>query len=308
MPSFTDAVDANVVTDEQLWQVAQYVRSLSPREAPKVREVVRAALTDGALPASPDDSTWNAVERFWVPLVGQVIIKPRWFSPTIDGVWVQGIHDGRALVLRLTWHDPSRSPDPAWNEWLERVAASMTTADGPNPTEQGSDRFVVQFPERITDDAEQPYFLGGDSRRPVYAWRWRSDSGAVHEVRGTGLGKFTPHGSSSLTHAAVYDQGEWRLQITRSLVPADTSRAPVFTTGRAIPIGFFAADGSNGEDDVRGSVSAWYAIYLDVPTPRRVYVAPAAAMLLTAGLGFMAVRQAQRRERTSRRSTTEETT
>ena len=308
MPSFTDAVDANVVTDEQLWQVAQYVRSLSPREAPKVREVVHAALTDGALPASPDDSTWNAVERFWVPLVGQVIIKPRWFSPTIDGVWVQGIHDGRALALRLTWHDPSRSPDPAWNEWLGRVAASMTTADGPNPTQQESDRFVVQFPERITDDAEQPYFLGGDSRRPVYAWRWRSDSGAVHEVRGTGLGKFTPHESSSLTHAAVYDQGEWRLQITRSLVPADTSRAPVFTTGRAIPIGFFAADGSNGEDDVRGSVSAWYAIYLDVPTPRRVYVAPAAAMLLTAGLGFMAVRQAQRRERTSRRSTTEETT
>jgi hypothetical protein len=82
----------------------------------------------------------------------------------------------------------------------------------------------------------------------------------------------------------------------------------VFATGRAIPIAFFAADGSNGEDDVRGSVSAWYAIYLDVPTPRRVYVAPAAAMLLTAGLGFMAVRQAQRRERIVRRSTTEETT
>jgi mono/diheme cytochrome c family protein len=307
MPSFTEAVDANVVTDEQLWQVAQYVRSLSPGEVPTVREVVRAALTAGALPASPDDSSWNAVERFWVPLVGQVIIKPRWFSPTVEGVWVQGIHDGRALALRLTWHDPSRSPDPPWDEWLGRVAASMTTIDGPIPTQQGSDRFVVQFPERLTDDAEQPYFLGGDSRRPVYAWQWTSDSDAVREVRATGLGKFTPHeSSSSLTHAAVYDQGEWRLQITRSLVPADTTRAPVFATGRAIPIAFFAADGSNGEDDVRGSVSAWYAIYLDVPTPRRVYVAPAAAMLLTAGLGVLGVMQAQRRERTSRRSTTED--
>ena len=305
MPSFSDAVDANVITDEQLWHVAQYVRSLSPREAPRVREVVRAALTRGTLPASPDDSAWNAVERFWIPLVGQIIIKPRWFSPRVDGVWVQGIHDGQALALRLSWHDPSRSPDPAWNEWLGRMAASMTTADGPNATQQGSDRFVVQFPERLGDVVEWPYFLGGDSRRAVYAWRWTSDTNAVREGRGAGLGRFTPHESSSLTHAAVFDQGEWRLQVTRPLVPPDTTRAPVFPTGRAIPIAFFAADGSNGEDDVRGSVSAWYAIYLDVPTPPRVYVAPAAAILLTAGFGFLVVRQAQRRERTPRRSTME---
>ncbi|MGH7637283.1 MAG: c-type cytochrome [Gemmatimonadaceae bacterium] len=306
MPSFSDAVDAKVVTDEQLWHVAQYVRSLSPEDPPEVREVVRAALTSGALPASPDDSAWNAVERFWVPLVGQIIIKPRWFSPTVNGIWVQALHNGQALTLRLSWHDPSRSPDPAWDEWLGRMSASMTAADGPNATRQGSDRIVVQFPERI-DAAEPPYFLGGDSRRPVYVWRWTSDSATVREARGTGLGQFTTRPSSALTHAAMFDHGEWRLQITRALVPPDTTAAPVFATGRAIPIAFFAADGSNGEDGVRGSVSAWYAIYLDVPTPQRVYIAPAAAMLLTAGLGLLMVRQAQRRERSSRRSTTEVT-
>ncbi|MEX2179210.1 MAG: c-type cytochrome, partial [Gemmatimonadaceae bacterium] len=75
MPSFSDAVDANVVTDEQLWHVAQYVRSLSPEDPPDVREVVRVAQASGALPTSPDDSAWNAVERFWVPLVAQIIIK-----------------------------------------------------------------------------------------------------------------------------------------------------------------------------------------------------------------------------------------
>lgn len=305
MPSFADAVDANVVTDEELWHVAQYVQSLSP-EPPQVREVVRAHLAEGALPQSPDDTTWNAVERFWIPLVGQIIIKPRWFAPMVDGVWVQALHDGRTLSMRFTWHDPSRSPDPAWDEWLGRVAASMDTTDGPNPTQQRSDRLFVQFPQRITDDADRPYFLGGDTRRPVYAWRWTSDSAVVAEGRGTGLGKFTPHATSSLTSAATFDQGQWRLQITRALTPTDTTGAPVFTTGRAIPIALFAADGSNGEDDVRGSVSAWYAIYLDVPTPPRVYVAPAATMLLTAGLGFLVVMQAQRRERSSRRSTPEE--
>jgi len=89
-------------------------------------------------------------------------------------------------------------------------------------------------------------------------------------------------------------------------VPADTSKAPPFVAGRAIPIAFFAADGSNGEDAVRGAVSGWYSIYLDVPTPTRVYVAPGLTMLLTAGLGLMLVRQAQRRERNAERSNPEE--
>jgi hypothetical protein len=73
--------------------------------------------------------------------------------------------------------------------------------------------------------------------------------------------------------------------------------AVAFTPGEALPIGFYAADGTDGEDAVRGSVSAWYAIYLNVPTPPRVFVAPIVAVVLTAGLAFGIVWRAQRRER-----------
>jgi hypothetical protein len=59
---------------------------------------------------------------------------------------------------------------------------------------------------------------------------------------------------------------------------------------------FFAADGSNGEGEVRGSVSAWYIIYLAVPTPAKVYIQPVFAGLLTAGLCIFVVLRAQRRE------------
>src|SRR5205823_10879465 len=146
--------------------------------------------------------------------------------------------------------------------------------------------------------AERPYFLGGSSRRPVYVWRWMSEPDSLVEGTETGLGHFAARaGTAQVSHAATFDNGEWRLQVARALVPADTAHTPVFTAGRAIPMGFFASDGSNGEGDVRGAVSAWYAIYLDVPTPTRVYVAPAATMLLTAGLGLLVVVQAQRRER-----------
>ena len=298
MPSFSDALEAQVVTDEQLWRVAQYVRSLSPEEPPAVREVVRAAIAPGALPAAPDDSAWNAVERYYVPLVGQIIVKPRWFAPTVDGIWVQAMHDGKRLALRLSWDDPSRSPDPVWQEWFGRVTATMTDADGAAAAQQGADRLLVQFPPRLSDDAERPYFLGGSARRPVHVWRWTSAPDALEEGASTGLGRFAARpGAGEVAHAARFANGEWALQLTRALVPRDTAAAPTFIVGRAIPVAFFAADGSNGEDDVRNAVSTWYAIYLDVPTPPRVYAAPIVTMLLTAGLGSLVVLRAQRRER-----------
>ena len=297
MPSFTDAIENKLITDEQLWRVAQYVRSLSPEKAPEAREVVRAALAT-KLPSTVEDGAWGQTERFWVPLVGQIIDKPRWFAPTVDGVWVQALHDGKAIALKLTWDDPSRSPDASWDEWLGRLTKTMTDADGPLPTQQGADRMTVQWSKTPTDESERPYFLGGSTRRPMYVWRWTSEGGGrLEEGSEAGLGKFTPFAGSQVTQAARFADGQWQLVLTRPLAPADTAQAPRFTTGYAIPVAFIAADGSNGEDDVRGSVSTWYAVYLDVPTPTRVFVAPLATIALSAGLGMLLVTRAQRRER-----------
>lgn len=299
MPSFADAIDQKLITDEQLWHVAAYVRSLSP-EPPVVREVVRASLA-ATLPTAPDSRAWDAAERYWIPVVGQIIAKPRWFSPTVDGVWVQAMHDSRRLALRLAWDDPSRSPDPAWNEWLTRVDTTVTAQDGPVATQQGSDRLALQFPASSGDGSELPYFLGGSTRRPVQLWRWTSAPDRVDVGTARGLGTFAAAGADTIAHVARYDAGQWQLQLVVPLQAptgaADTTRSPRLVPGRAVPFALFVADGSNGEDDVRGAVSTWYAIHLDVPTPTRVYAAPAVTVLLTAGLGALLIARAQRRER-----------
>jgi DMSO reductase family type II enzyme heme b subunit len=297
MPSFSDAIESKVITEEQLWRVAQYVRSLSPEKPPDVREVIAARLVQGKLPAGPDDSLWTRVEPAYVPLVGQIIQKPRWFLPTVDALWVQAMHDGTRLALRLTWHDPSRSPDPAWDEWLGRLVQTASDADGPIPATQGPDRIVVQFPRQVSEDAERPYFLGGSTRRPAYVVQWSSDSDRVEEGIGTGLGRFASQaGAHRWSHTVRFENGEWQLQLVGALNPIDTAAAPAFRPSQPVPIAFFAADGSNGEAGARGSVSAWYSIYLEVPTPSRVYVQPVLAGLLTAGLGLFAIYRAQRRE------------
>src|SRR5207244_1343906 len=90
MPSFSDLLEQKFLTDEQLWRVAQYVRSLSPKETPVVRDVLHAPLAK-RLPHSPDDSAWTAVDVYWFPLVGQIVHKQRWFAPAVTGVWVQAV-------------------------------------------------------------------------------------------------------------------------------------------------------------------------------------------------------------------------
>jgi mono/diheme cytochrome c family protein len=132
MPTFNDLIASNVTDDDGLWAIAQYVRSLAP-ETPRGRDVVRASEITGNLPTTPNDSAWNQAERFYIPLVGQIVVKPRWFAPTVDGVWVQALHNGTDLALRVTWHDPSKSPDPKWNEWQAKVTSFM------EPHEDGSE-------------------------------------------------------------------------------------------------------------------------------------------------------------------------
>jgi hypothetical protein len=131
----------------------------------------------------------------------------------------------------------------------------------------------------------------------VQLWRWTSAPDRVEVGIARGLGTFTPGSADPVSHAARHDAGQWRLQLVRSLRPSDTTQSPVFTPGRTTPFALIVADGSNGEDDVRGAVSTWYAIHLDVPTPTRVYAAPAITMMLTAGLGALLIARTQRRER-----------
>jgi hypothetical protein len=92
--------------------------------------------------------------------------------------------------------------------------------------------------------------------------------------------------------------------LSRALATADTANQLQFRTGRAIPVAFFAQDGSNGENGSRMAVSSWYFLALDQPTPPRVYISPVVAMALTFGLGLLVVWRAQRPKRGTTREGT----
>ena len=299
MPSLADVITSGVITDDQLWALAHYTRSLAPEDPPGITEVVRGVLfEDSPIPSSVNDEAWEGVERAYLPLVGQIIVMPRWFDPRVDGVWVQAAHDGETVAVRVTWSDPTNSPDPLWADFKSQVISLMQPKEG-DPQDEGPtpDQLVVQFPMQMVDGMEMPFFLSGDNRRPVYLWQWQSDRDDAFqgEARGVGTEVFQS-GGQDLTVDASHADGQWQVMFTRPLVTEDEADLD-FVTGEAIPIALFAWDGDNGESGTRGAVSSWYFLFLEDATPATVYVAPALAMMLTAVLGFLVVGRAQKKER-----------
>ena len=304
MPAFGDLVDANVITDGDLWRIAHYVRSLSPEEEPRVRDVVSAPRVD-SLPAGPADSAWDGAGSDYFPLVGQVIIKNRWFAPTVSGVWVQAVHNGQSLAIRVSWTDPTRSPDDgAWRQWRGRLYRSMASDDSAAARDTATafaDRLMLEFPTRLSTGMERPYFLLGTAEQPVYLWRWESEPGAATEVVANGAGRIEPLPAQpdSVTANGEFADGQWRVQFVRTLTTADSTNRLQFVPGRPIPMAIFAWDGSNGETDTKMSIGSWVNIHLGEPARAGTVVWPLLAMLGTGGLGLLVVTRAQRAAGTS---------
>jgi mono/diheme cytochrome c family protein len=295
MPSFSDLVEQKFLTDEQLWRLAQYVRSLSPAATASVRDVIHAPEIQGKVPVSPDDTAWARLDRYWFPLVGQVIRKPRWFAPAVSGMWVQVVHNGAELALRVSWDDRSQSPDSAWLPFERRLLETVASDDSTSPkAELWPDQLAVQFPRRIPEGMERPYFLMGTRTDAVYQWRWTSQPRRAVAGLAWGIDRFDTLPAAPSAQA-VYDHGEWRVVFVRALATPDTANDVQLATARAIPVAFFAWDGSSGEHDSRMAVSTWYFLALDQPTRPSVFVSPVVAMALALGLGLGVVRRAQRR-------------
>lgn len=236
MPSYAD-----VLADDQLWDLANYVDSLSPDAAPGLQAAITAFRVEG--PINPE--AWQNTTEYYYPLVGQIMREPRNYTPSVQGVWVRALYNENELALSLRWHD--RFHD--------------TGADG-GP----ADALAIQFPAQLPDGDERPYFVFGDSANPVNLWVWSATTNTVEERHGRGVEAVTTQATQNVQGAASFADGEYTLIVRRPL-KTDNEEDIQFEPSRFIPIAFMAWDGWRGEEGAAGAISAWHLIYLDESAP-----------------------------------------
>jgi len=275
MPSFADSLD-----NEKTWHLVNYVMSLWPDPSgnpPPLPVMLKARRVEGEIPPHPGDAFWQSQASFYYPLVGQVILEPRLFTPTVDGVQVQAVYNDRELALRLVWDDPTESKADAEHGTFE-------------------DAVGIEFPVQSPTGTKRPFFLMGDQELAVQLFRWGSSSG-MRELNGNGLDKLQPQPETSQDTTAVseFKNGQYQVVMKRPLRTANPSQDIQFESGRFIPMAFFVWDGSNGEAGGKMALTSWYYFFIEPVLPKTTYVYPAMAVVVAGGLQWWAIRQLRKR-------------
>ena len=267
--------DAMKVVYEKSWHLANYVKSLMPEKPPEPaigNNVLRSQYVQGALPAI-DDAAWETFEPRYFPLVGQVVIEPRQFNPTIDGVHVKSFYNDTEVVFLFVWDDRTQTTGDETDE-----------ATG-KPLE---DALAVQFPVKVPQGptAPKPYFLWG-GRLPVYLWHWKASTPEqVTELTAKGINNAeVQEVQGELQVQSDYTEGQYKLWVKRAL-KTDDKKDLQLEPGIFVPIAFSAWDGSNGDVDTKRTMTSWYTFVLEpVPSSRR-FVYPPLIAILSVGLLF----------------------
>lgn len=267
--------DAMKIVYEKSWHLANYVKSLMPEKQPEPaigNNVLRSQYVQGELPDF-DDPTWETFKARYFPLVGQVVIEPRQFNPTIDGVHVKSFYNDTEVAFLFVWDDRTH-----------------TTADETDETtgKPLEDALAVQFPVKVPQGptAPKPYFLWG-GRLPVYLWHWKASMPEqVTELTAKGINNAEAQEvQGELEVKSDYTDGQYKLWVKRALKTEDKKDLQL-DTGVFVPIAFSAWDGSNGDVDTKLTMTSWYTFVLEpVPSSRR-FIYPPLIAILSVGLLF----------------------
>jgi DMSO reductase family type II enzyme heme b subunit len=302
MPSFVKALG-----EEDRWYLANFIKSLQHQLGD--RQVLGSLPIEGAVPSSPDDPAWEEAEPLDIRLAGQVIAAPRWQNPSIELVTVRAVNNETEIAFLLEWddafedvlHDEGAEFDAREISQLGAYSSYVPAIDAvPRALETFRDSIALQFPVRLPEGTKKPHFFRGNPSNPVHLWIWKADSAASAEdaveealVRGWRQPpKVQDEDQQQVSASGVWEQGRWRVVMKRPLVTPDKNDVQ-FVPGVFIPMALNAWDGSNGEHGLIMSLSSWYYVVLDAPTPLSVYLYTLLAVAVTGALGYWLMRRAE---------------
>jgi DMSO reductase family type II enzyme heme b subunit len=148
----TPMPSAPLLTESQVVELVHYLRSLSTEDERQAAILKREKIlvrSVTALPADSAASSWREA----VPT--QIRLVPLWWrDDAIPMVQVQAVHDGRNIVFRLQWEDPTADTHSGRVEAFKDAAAL-----------------------ELVRGTEEPFLGMGSSTTPIDLWMWDADRG-----------------------------------------------------------------------------------------------------------------------------------
>jgi DMSO reductase family type II enzyme heme b subunit len=325
---------ADYLTDEDRWHLTHYVKSIS--HDMKTEVVLKSKLTVGDLPDSPGDEAWNTVNSVELPMAGQIVASPRFWTPSANSIKIKSMYNNEDIVFLLEWDDMTNEQSEVY-----------------------SDAVALQFPTKIPEGLKKPYFAMGESGKSVVLWHWRAYEESLHAVKEeadddsetatdggsvvaeeqeeTGYAeaeevevetqegsteektieapkeKFKdfmtirelnakgfrnlavqPSNSQNSKGKGYWENGKWKVMITRPLVTGDKKIDIQFETGKLIPYALALWDGSNKEIGGQKSITSWYYLTLEITTPKSVYFYVIIAIIMAVSIQFWVIGRIRR--------------
>jgi len=302
MPNFKDKI-----TVEDRWKLAAFVNSLCPRKKidrltnkPIPDFLISSIYTEGEIANKIDDPMWTVPDdgpkirerseedaskarNNYIALAGQITIGNRNFKPKVDNLWVQSRWNAEenAVYYLIEYHQRFLSTD---SEYMDAVA--------------------IQWPAKLQElyGAEKPYFIFGDSKKPVDIWKASflvkdysstnapNDKGyqlniELDELNGTGYEGLIPKETEPTVQLvdSIYHQGRVKILLKRSLETPNKQTDVQIPNEQFIPIAFMQWSGNNKEKDEHMAISTWYYTILVPPLPQSLYYMPPIMAVVFAG-------------------------
>ncbi|MEE9258099.1 MAG: c-type cytochrome [Nitrospinaceae bacterium] len=293
MPNFSDKINV-----EDRWKLAAFVNSLCPRKnidrltnKPIPDFLIGAVYTEGKVAQKIDDPMWSAIDddpkiverdeatagnprKNYIALAGQITRGNRNFNPQVDNLWVTArwSAEENALYYLVEYHLRFLTDDP---EYKDAVA--------------------IQWPANLQGlfGAEKPYFIMGDSKKPVDIWQASflskeysatkapNENGyplemSVKEFNGNGFDALTDKETEPTVQVvdSIYKQGRVKILFRRSLETDNKETDIQIPSEKFIPVAFMQWSGRNKEIDEFMSISTWYYTILEPPLPDSLYYMP----------------------------------
>jgi hypothetical protein len=257
--------------------------------------IVMAKKVSGELPSDPKDGAWGRAVAINVPLVPQVMAKPRIYESKIKELKVRAMHNTKDIAFLVEWNDP--------------------TEDYAVDIDKFSDAVALEFPSQTAK--EKPHFAMGDKENTVNIWFWKAawqrgeeegrlyamvddfaggiEAGnpvsrprttPVENIIAQGFGSATDMEKAdkqNVTGKGIRDGNKWLVLFKRPLSSSERFEA-LFKEGGVTPVAFAVWDGSEGDRGGRKVVSTWYYVGLETEEKMTTYIYPVITFLASAAI------------------------